>query len=231
MNFNRMNTHKTTRSIIFLAIGLLINTFATAQKTNGPIDLVSLAKNNGFKLYNRPLQELQDGSRPGVRLEQQDADAGAAWLENVSFSQGTIELDIRGKDVLQRSFVGVAFHGTDDKTYDAVYFRPFNFHATDPVRHSHAVQYVSNPDHDWPVLRKNFPDQYEQPIESAPDPNGWFHARIVVEKETVSVFVNENAKPSLIVKKLNDRRDGKIGLWVGSGSGGDFANLKITASR
>jgi hypothetical protein len=226
-----MNTLKTTHSIAILVIGLLVSSFAFAQKTGDKIDLVRLAQQNGFKLYNRQLQVLQDADRPGVRLVEQDADAGVAWLENQSFSQGTIELDIRGKDVLQRSFVGIAFHGTDDKTYDAIYFRAFNFRAEDPVRHSHAVQYISLPGFDWPTLRKDHPDQYEQPIEPAPDPNVWFHARIVVEKETVSVFVNENSKPSLVVKKLNDRQDGRIGLWVGSGSGGDFANLRILPNR
>jgi len=42
--------------------------------------------------------------------------------------------------------VGIAFHGSDNKTLDAIYFRPFNFQSTDPVRKIHAVQYVSHPD-------------------------------------------------------------------------------------
>gem|GEM_PF-6071604 len=29
--------------------------------------------------------------------------------------------------------------------YEAVYFRPFNFRSSDPVRKGHAVQYVANP--------------------------------------------------------------------------------------
>lgn len=222
-----MNSQNNNSFFLALAIGMFVSASAVCQK----IDLVSLAKQNGFTLYNRPLTILEDGSRPGVRLEQQDGDAGFAWVNQLAFRQGTIEFDARGKDVLQRSFLGIAFHATDEKQYDAVYFRPFNFRAEDPVRHSHAVQYISIPGYDWPTLRKDHPDQYEQPIESAPDPNGWFHVRIVVEKETVSVFVNDNAKPSLVVKKLSDRREGKIGLWVGAGSGGDFANLKITPGR
>ncbi|GAB3900775.1 hypothetical protein GCM10028803_24270 [Larkinella knui] len=224
-----MKTNSTFQ-VIFLSLSLFFNTLAFSQKS-GNVDLGRLAKENGFKLYNRALKVLPEGDRPGVRLEERDADAGVAWLENVAFQQGTIALAMRGKDVLQRSFVGVAFHGVDDKTYDAVYFRPFNFRASDPVRHSHAVQYISLPDHDWPVLRKNNPDQYEQPIEPAPDPNGWFQARIVVDQETISVFVNDNAHPSLVVKKLNNRKDGRIGLWVGAGSGGDFANLKISPAN
>jgi hypothetical protein len=31
----------------------------------------------------------------------------------------------------------------------------------------------------------------------------------------------------LVIDKLNDRKTGKIGLWVGNTSDGDFANLQI----
>src|ERR1051325_4497579 len=50
------------------------------------------------------------------------------WLEGFEFSTGTIEFDAKGKRAPpQSSFVGVAFRTVDDKTYDVVYFRPFNF--------------------------------------------------------------------------------------------------------
>jgi hypothetical protein len=44
----------------------------------------------------------------------------------------------------------------------------------------------------------------------------------------VTVYVNGNSDPSLTIDKLNDRKTGKIGLWVGNGSDGDFANLQIS---
>ncbi len=53
--------------------------------------------------------------------------AGIAWIKNKQFASGTIEFDVKGKNVLQQSFVGIAFHGVNDSTYDAIYFRPFNF--------------------------------------------------------------------------------------------------------
>src|ERR1017187_621430 len=53
------------------------------------------------------------------------------------------------------SGLGIAFHGEDTSTYDAVYFRPFNFNTTDPVRKIHAVQYVSMPDNPWFRLRNS----------------------------------------------------------------------------
>ncbi len=95
-----------------------------------------------LEVFNRTATSLTDGNRAGVRLSAR-ADNGVAYLRGVELGNGTIELDIRGKDVQGQSFVGVAFHGVDDSTYDAVYLRPFNFKTGDPERHKHAVQYVS----------------------------------------------------------------------------------------
>jgi hypothetical protein len=140
---------------------------------------------------------------------------------------GAIECDIKGKDVQQQSFVGVAFHGVDGTTFDAIYFRPFNFRAKDPVSRSHSVQYVSDPIFTWDKLRAEHPGQYEQAVNPVPDPNAWFHARVVVASPKVSVFVGDAKDPSLIVNQLSDRKKGLVGLWVGNTSGGDFANFKI----
>jgi len=41
------------------------------------------------------------------------------------------------------------------------------------------------------------------------------------------VFVADAKQPSLVVRQLSDRHTGRVGLWVGNNSGGDFANLKI----
>jgi len=41
------------------------------------------------------------------------------------------------------------------------------------------------------------------------------------------VYVEHAATPSLAVNTLAGRKTGLVGLWVGNGSGGDFANLTI----
>src|SRR5204863_7110055 len=97
-----------------------------------------------FVVFNRSVSALNDGTRKGVRLNEQPGE-GVAYLKGIEFSNGTIEFDVRGKDVQGQSFVGVAFHGLDSTTYDAIYLRPFNFRTEDPAWHSHAVQYVSQP--------------------------------------------------------------------------------------
>jgi hypothetical protein len=179
-----------------------------------------------LQVFNRTATSITDGSRRGVRLSA-GADNGVAYLPGVELGNGTIELDIRGKDVQGRSFVGVAFHGLDDTTYDAVYFRPFNFRTDDSARHSHAVQYVSHPTYPWQKLRAEHPGEYEKSVTPAPDPSGWFHVRVVVASPKVSVYVADATEPSLVVSQLSQRRRGRVGLWVGNGSDGDFANLKI----
>src|SRR5262249_4433266 len=145
----------------------------------------------------------------------------------VDFGNGTIELDIKGRNVVQKSFIGVAFHAKDANQCDLVYFRPFNFTNADPERRAHAVQYMSAPNFSWKKLRTEHPGVYEKPVQPAPDPDGWFHARIVVDSPKVSVFVNDAKEPSLVVDKLSKLTSGRVGLWVGQDSDGDFANLKI----
>jgi len=177
-----------------------------------------------YKVINRSLSE---GSDPGsIHLNEVEG-VGIAWTIGKAFTQGSIVFDVKGKDALQRSFVGIGFHGLDDTTYEAVYFRPFNFRATDPVRVAHAVQYIANPKYDWPKLRADYPDKYEQPVSPAPDPNNWFHVRIVVESKKITVYVNDNKQAALIVEPLVNLNGKRIGYWAGNNSGGDWKNLKI----
>ena len=195
------------------------------KKTIGP-DLAGLADSKGLKVFNRTVSSFSDGAKKGAHLSENAGD-GVAFVPGIELADGTIELDVRGKDVPQQSFVGVAFHGVDGTTYDAVYFRPFNFKADDPARRNHGVQYVSHPTYTWQKLRADHSGKYEQALNPAPDPNGWFHVRVVVASPKVSVFVGDAKEPSLVVNRLSDRTKGLVGLWVGNTSGGDFANLKI----
>lgn len=189
-------------------------------------DLTALIESNGLKVLNRTVSQLTDGNRKGVHVSEGEGE-GAAYLPNLNFANGTIEFDVRGKDVQQQSFVGISFHAVDATTYDAIYFRPFNFRAEDPARRIRAVQYISHPTYTWQKLRAEHPGEYEKAVNPVPDPNGWFRARVVVRSPQVSVFVGDASEPSLVVNQLSDRKRGLLGLWVGNTSAGDFANLKI----
>ena len=200
-----------------LVVLFAASSVAAQQRAIAPKDL---------EVFNRSVSSLSDGTRKGLRLSESPGD-GVAYLRGVELGNGTIEFDVRGKDLQGQSFVGVAFHGLDGTTYDAIYFRPFNFRTEDPARRSHAVQYISHPTYTWQKLRAERPGAFEQPVGPAPDPNGWFHVRVVVVSPKVSVFVGDAKEPSLVVNQLSDRTKGLVGLWVGNNSGGDFADLKI----
>jgi len=208
------------------AAGLFTASNVVGQKKAIIPDLAKLAEGKRLKVLNRAVSGLKDGAQKGVRISEGQGE-GPAYLEGIELADGAIELDVRGKDVQQQSFVGVAFHGVDGATYDAIYFRPFNFRAADPARRVRAVQYISHPTYTWQKLRAEDPGRYEQPVSPVPDPDAWFHARVVVARPKVSVFVNDAKEASLVVNQLSDRKKGLVGLWVGNNSGGDFANLTI----
>jgi hypothetical protein len=222
---------KTTFLCLLLALagGHRATARALAEKPFEP-DLAAFVNGKGGTVVNRTVSAIQDGTRKGIRFNEKPGD-GAAWFDGIDFANGVIEFDVRGKNVLQQSFVGVAFHGIPGTASDVVYFRPFNFRSEDPVRRAHGVQYTSEPDYTWDKLRAEHPGVYEKAVTPPPDPDGWFHARIVVASSKVSVFVNGSREPSLVVEKLNQRKQGAIGLWVGNNSGGDFANLQVTKAQ
>lgn len=211
-----------------LFLALLASALIATTAVSAP-DLTRIADDTAWQVINRSATAATEGARQIVRLDARAKD-GLVWLVGSDFAEGTLEVDLRGSNTPGQSFVGLAFHGADEKNYDAVYFRPFNFKNTDPARRLRAVQYISHPSFPWEKLRADFPGKYEQPVSPVPDPDGWFHARIVITHGEVSVFVDDATTPSLVVTALTPRRSGLIGLWVGNGSAGDFANLKITPS-
>lgn len=119
------------------------------------------------------------------------------WIEGTNFSEGTIEVNVRGHDLFQQSFVGVAFHRANDSTYEGIYLRPFNFCASDPGRHKHAVQYISVPDHDWPQLRQESPDQFKSTVDASVSPVEWIQLRVLLKQKTVEVYVGTRTTPVL----------------------------------
>lgn len=171
---------------------------------------------------NRTISTLNE--KAGVHLSAAEG-SGIAWIKDVTFTNGTIEVDLRGKNVKQGSFIGVAFHGVSKDDCEAVYFRPFNFVATDSLARMHMVQYVQDTLYGWERLRAEHPGVYENKLLTPPDPNNWFHVKLVIKGTAIKAYVNNT--PCLSVTSLNKKNIGKIGLWVGNGSEGDFANLKI----
>jgi hypothetical protein len=215
-----------TISLFTVFLGFISLAPSPAQENTVKYDLSSMSEKNQLEVFNRKVSSFSENDKNGIRFSK-NTDDGVAWLRHVIFSNGSIEVDIRGSNELQQSFVGIAFHGMDEKIFDVIYFRPFNFLTDDPVRKIHAVQYVSMPDYPWEVLREKFNGKYEKAVTPPPDPNEWFHIKITVKSPQITVFVNGDQEACLKVEKLNNRASGKIGLWVGNNSAGDFANLQV----
>lgn len=192
-------------------------------------DLAGLAQGTGGQVSNRTVTVTQENGRAVARLDARPGDGGVL-LDGLLLSGGTIDVDLKGRDVAQQSFLGIAFHVVDWTTFEAVYFRPFNFRSPDPERRARAVQYVAHPDHTWQRLRAERPGQFEQGLDPAPDPDGWFHARIVLAGGRVDVYVDGAVTPGLSVGGLGDAKSGGIALFVGNGSDGAFADLRVTAT-
>ena len=209
------------RHIYFFLFLSAISLSSLGQKM---VHAPDLSKNENFQVVGRDLNVSAREGKIVVHLSARPNN-GVVWIKGSNFTYGTISFDVKGKNVPQQSFVGVAFHKVNDSTYDAVYLRPFNFQSTDPVRKVHCVQYISLPQHEWFVLRDKFPGQYENGLQGNVDPESWVHVRITVEAGSIQVFINQDEKPSLVVQPLSIVGAGAIGFWVGNGSDGDFSNL------
>ncbi len=214
-------------AVFVIMLDLLQGITVSGQGASNVYDLFSMLENGKLDIFNREISPFAENEERGIRFSGNRND-GIAWLRGVEFSDGIIDLDIKGKDVLQQSFV--VWH------FMVLIIRHLMQYISDPsifsnrfARRIHAVQYVSHPDNTWFVLRQNYNGKYEKAIIPPPDPDKWFHVRIVIRYPQVSVYVNNSPDPSLVVDQLNERRSGKIGLWVGNNSDGDFANLKITS--
>lgn len=224
-----MNTNILTAALVCLGLS-----HAHAQEKPDTPNLATVADGKAWKVTHATAESMElDGKRAVKLMAEGDSANGIVGLAlpaGLSFTTGTIDIDLKGKNLRGRSFLGVAFNVVDEKTFEAVYFRPFNFKADEPFR-SRAVQYIAWPVNTWEHLRKTTPGKYENRIDPVPDPDSWFHARIEVTERQVRVFVNEAKAPSLVVERLSTGGTKRpAGLFVDSAEG-VYANLKVTHQK
>jgi hypothetical protein len=207
---------------LFLFVG---RNAAVAQRAIDPEKIIQ-----SWTAVNRPPTLVDSAGKRFVRFPEA---AGAAMIftRDVDFDNGDIDFDVRGRDVFQKSFVGVAFRVAADTVYDLVYLRPFNFASPDSVRHSHAVQYTSYPTFSWERLRADHPGKYEAAAVPQPRANDWVHVRLSIDGTDLRVYLDHASIPTLHVHTLGGRTHGAVGLWVGDLSTGDFANLELHSRR
>jgi hypothetical protein len=116
VNFDTKSGHggvltASTAVIVFLSfLGALVTARQAAQlPLLQRIDLVQHLADGKLRAVNREVTKLQ--SRPdGVHVTEREG-PGVVWIEGTDLDEGTIELDVRGRDVPQRSFVGIPSTG------------------------------------------------------------------------------------------------------------------------
>ncbi len=220
--------------VLTLMLGCLGLPHVNAQEKPVTPDLGAVTDAKSWKIFHATAETMEtDGKRAARLVAEGDSANGLVGLAlpmSVGFRTGTIEIDLKGKNVRQRSFLGVAFNVADERTFEAIYFRPFNFKAEEPMR-GRSVQYVAWPANTWEHLRKTAPGRFENPVRPVPDPDSWFHARIEVTEKQVRVFVDNASEPTLVVSRLLPVGQLRpAGLFVDSAEG-LYANLRITPDK
>ena len=80
-------------------------------------DLARLTDGRSGQVFNRALTAASEEGRTVARLDARAGDGGVI-LDGIQLSEGVIEVDLKGKDVAQQSFLGIAFHVVDWTTLE-----------------------------------------------------------------------------------------------------------------
>ena len=182
-------------------------------------------KNENLDVINRGIVSIND-TKSTLALDRKMGD-GMAIIKDLEFDKGVIELELKGENKPGQSFIGIAFNIQNDTTYEAIYFRPFNFRSVEEMRRQHSVQYIHHPKYTWRFLRTNYEGQFESEYPRQPMPDEWFGVRVKVDDKEIHVYDQETNTELLSIERLTKQVSNTIGLWTGFNSKGEYRNLKI----
>ena len=143
--------------------------------------------------------------------------AGQAYLKDVEFENGTIEVDIASHGF--RGFGGIVFRVQSQTEYEVFYIRPHKSRLPDAMQYTPVFNGLS----EWQLYSN---DGFIGPIEI---PIGkWIHLKIEVDGDQANVYWDNMDKPALIIPELkHGKSKGTIGLYGYLGSM-HFANFKYS---
>ncbi len=200
-----MNT--ATCSRVFLLLALAAHLAITAAAAAAAIPFAP----DRWELKDAEVKEFL--GRPAL--------AGTAWLKDVVFEDGVIEVDVaadRG-----RAYPAIIFRRQAEGEYEHVYLRPHR-----AGLYPDALQYapVFNGVGGWQL--------YSGPGFTAPvtlAENQWVHVRLEVLGTQARIFVGDGPQPALVVGDLKHGRSrGAIGLQCPRDSRVRFARFLVTAA-
>src|SRR2546423_4062125 len=151
-------------------------------------------------------------------------DNGTAERRDVRFEDGTLDVDIMTSR--RRSFVYLNFRVQNEGEHEEFYLRPHKSGLPDAAQYAPVFQGQSAWQLYWGVRGTSAPDI---------TPNVWQHLRIVVTGRRAAFFLNDTAKPFMIVPRLaRDPQPGYIVLtaFVPTGTSGSgvtvrYSNLSV----
>lgn len=140
-----------------------------------------------------------------------------AYPKGLDFKDGEIELDMASTN--GKEYLGLAFRIRNAHRYETLYFRPAGSNTIN------AIQYMPEKKDEfnwWDYEAKKYQAMAKLPA------TDWFHIKAVVKGQTLTVYVDNQAKPAMIYKALDPKlKNGSVGFWFGNSSACAYKHLLV----
>ena len=145
--------------------------------------------------------------------------ASIAYVKGLEFKDGIIEMDAAWPGE-RGGYLGLAFRIKDAHHYESVYFRPESSGTIN------AIQYMPEKKTDynwWDYEADKYQAKTTLPL------HGWFHVKVTVNGNKLTVFVNRQATPAFVYSPLDGSlKSGSVGFWLGNCQAAAYKNLVVT---
>ena len=201
---------------VIAGVALAVASAQAQQPATGTI-----AFDNGWQLRGDSVRVEQYDGRTTLAMK-----SGFAYRRDVRLENGTIDVDVMTTEM--RSFVYLMFRMQSDSAFEDFYMRPHKSNAPDALQYAPVYQQQSA----WQLYHGALGGG-TAPVHI---PDGvWNKLRIVLSGRRAAIFVNDTAKPALIVPRLgHEPSAGYLALRAflppgvaGAGPTVRFANLRV----
>ena len=191
-------------------------------------------KQDRFTSVHTKTAFFDDGTVEVCKVDKDQPDENTyTKLNDLSFHNGTIEVDVCGKLLpdapdYARGFIGIVFRANEnDSEFESFYIRPTNGKdCTDPVRKAHGCQYFSYPGYTFSYFREFGITEYEGQVDTIAL-NEWSHIKAEIRDDQGIFWVDGVKVLEVSGFKHGPKASGSVGLYVDIGTDGYFRNLSI----